>query len=75
MTLFAKTIFALITAISIYVLFFMTSVMIENYSIDPWGVIKPHAWLSPLLRMAGLLFAGLVFVFVMLMLSGRKRRR
>ena len=61
-----RGIVALAIAVVTYLLFFTGSVMLRDYSVDPWGLIRPYAWLAPLVNTFGLLAAGLVFLVAML---------
>ena len=61
-----RGIVALLIAAGIIFLFFNASQMLQNYSLDPFGLIRPYAWLAPLVNTAGLLIGGLVFLFIML---------
>jgi len=70
-----RLVFALATTAILYFLFYNASIMVQDYSVDPFGLIRPWAWLAPFLTIFGLLVSGLAFLLIMLPSRGGEKRK
>jgi len=61
-----RLVFAVAIVAVTYFLFYSASLIVQDYSVDPWGIIRPWAWLAPFLNVAGLLLGAVAFLIIML---------